>query len=322
MGLLCLGVLLVRATVGQDTPTCAEGSIAASVIDQHGVVPPDLDRKDFRIAYGGRRLTPLSVVYTEAARRVIVLLDVSGSMDDREAGKWQTAVGAALDLVADLPPGSKLSLMTFSEKTVAQVPLSTERKPMEDWLRGTSVRANQALGRKTALYAAIRSAVAELQPSQVGDAIYIITDGGENASQVTRSQLEALLTSSGVRLFALIVPSHGIPVDYELYGREDLLRTSENSGGSLDVVDSGPVAFPVAARVVYDDQMKGKLRIFSRQLSVKISAFYSIRVRLPEAPRNIPRIEVSVLDARGRPRKDLAIAYPHKISPMTCGGSE
>jgi len=179
--LLCLCFLGVLAAFGQEVLPCQQRTMIANVVDDRGITPTDLTRENFKIAYKGRTANPLSVVYTDGPRRVVVLLDVSGSMNRQGTGKWEVARAAAGELVAALPPGSKASLTTFSEKTEIRAAMSVDRGPLRDWLNGESARPSPH--GHTAMYAAIQSAIEQLQPPEPGDAIYIITDGGRTPAR-------------------------------------------------------------------------------------------------------------------------------------------
>jgi von Willebrand factor type A domain len=306
--LLSISLFAVQSAFGQSPPNCQHRTVIVSMIDARGIVPTDLTVDNFKVTYKGRATNPESVVHTKGRRRVLVLLDVSGSMRDTMTGtfdKWQIARGAAWELVAALPPGSKASLMTFSSKPEIVAAMSSDRTSIHDWLNGGVARSPEWLKGHTALYSAVESAVAQLQPTEPGDAIYLITDGGDNASTVREPKVENELRSSGVRLFALMLPPGGpFITEEERLGPEDLLRMSKGSGGFLEI-----------AGTIYDDHMKSQIRLRAQQLSSQIADFYSITVQLPENPDKSQHLDLNVVDDRGHKRKDFVLAYPRKLSP-------
>lgn len=207
--------------------------------------------------------------------------------------------------------------MTFSEKTEIRAAMSLDRKPIQDWLDGEYARRAESLHGHTALYAAIQSAIQQLQPAEPGDAIYVLSDGGENASHLSKSKVEDALASSGTRLFALLVPSGGFVTQEEQLGIEDLLQATADSGGFSKALDLGQVAFPSVARVSNDDPTREKVKRHTQQFALEIAAFYSVTVQLPEDPSKPQHLEIAVVDSQGHKRKDLFVAYPHRVSP--CG---
>src|SRR5207302_11329952 len=84
----------------------------------------------------------------------------------------------------------------------------------------------------TALYDTILEALKSLEPTQPGDAIYVITDGGENASAEKLTQLEDSLESSGVRLFAFLLGGPWLTSPGQ-WSVTDLYALVRESGGSL-----------------------------------------------------------------------------------------
>jgi hypothetical protein len=307
--LLCACFLGILAARGQDVPSCLRRTVVANVVDSAGIGRSNLTSDNFDVIYRGHSTKPESVVYSRGPRRVVVLLDVSGSMSGREIGssrKWQIARDAAWELVSSLTPDSKAGLTTFSEKTEVRAELSADRKPIREWLDGEAARHPESFSGRTALYGAVQAAFAQLQPGEPGDAIYLITDGGDNSSKVSRSKLEDALRSSGVRLFAMIVSSGDFLTSEEQRGPEDLLEVIRGSGGFAEIAGS-----------TYDNRMKEQLKLRIRQPCSEISEFYSITLQLPETSDKPERLEIKVTESSGRKRKDLLVAYPHKISPCT-----
>jgi hypothetical protein len=331
--LACALLWLVPSLIGQNDDACLRRTVIASVVDEGGFLPRDLGKGNFRGTYHGKTINVLSVAYTEGSRRVVILLDVSGSMRGREtdkSDKWQIARAAASELVASLPPGSKASLITFTNKIHTEAALSTDFKPIQDWLNHDTARHPELLRGPTALYSAILAAVKALEPAERGDAIYVITDARENASQTRVSEVERALRTSGVRLFAFVLsagsfinveephPAADLPGERE--GWAELLGMSRNSGGLMTALGEKavfPGVSPHSWRYIYDDLTKGQIRFYAHQFSQQITGFYSLTFQIPEDPTHPQHWELTVVDAGGHKRKDASVAYPRELSP--CG---
>lgn len=302
----CALFVPVAARLYGQNADCTERTFIVNVAD-HGMLPTDLSKDNFQINYRGQALTPRNIYYTEGPRRVMVLLDVSGSMKSPQGStaKWKIARMAAWDLVTALPPGTKVGLITFSATNQTQVPLSITREPILDWLNHEAVDASQLKGR-TALYDAIESALAQLKPVEPGDAIYVVSDGGENASKTAnRSRVRKALLESGVRAFTLVVPGEFTSVE-EINGGHEMASLSNDSGGFVDALEPG--------LGVVDESIKRQIKLHSVHLSLQISAFYSLTVELPENPQKGKRWDVTVLES-GKRRKDISLGYPHEVPP-------
>jgi hypothetical protein len=303
--------ILAAASLGQNAAPCLQRTLIASVVDEQGITPPNLTRENFRIAYKGQSASPLSAVYTKVAPRLVVLLDASESMKAR----WGIARAVAWELVVALPDNLKASLMTFSEKVESRTPMSLDRKPIHDWLSAASGGA--AVHGYTALYAAIQSAIEQLQPAQPGDAIYVISDGEENASRPSKSKVVDALVSGGIRLFTLTISSQGFLTPEEQAGAEDLRQATEDSGGITKELGLRK-ATGYSPKVQLDNPTVSAIRQHSQQFVQAITAFYSITVALPENPDKPQHIELAVVNAQGNKDKNLFASYSHKVFP--CAG--
>jgi hypothetical protein len=307
--LLCVLFLYVTAPLHGQNTGCTERTFIANVFD-HGVLPISLMKENFQITYRGQKLAPHFVSYSEGPRRVMVLLDMSGSMKTPQgnAAKWRVAKLAAWDVLTALTPGSKIGLMTFATNVLTRVPLSSNRDAIADWLNGEKAQNVDLLKGRTALYDAIESALDQMRSYEPGDAIFVITDGGENASEVRRSKVQNALRESGVRLFTLMVPTDMYTAPVEFDGRKNLAALSNDSGGIVDPLDTEH------GWGMFDDRLKQELRVHITRLSLQISSFYALAVDLPEDPHKTKRWEVTLLEA-GKRNRDAWVGYPHEIPP-------
>jgi hypothetical protein len=158
---------------------------------------------------------------------------------------------------------------------------------------------------RTALYDAIQLALMQLRPYEPGDAVYVIGDGGENASSSSRPQAEKALRESRVRLFALMLPASSY-TEEELSGFDNLNSLSNTSGGFVETLGMSP-----GLRLV-DERLTQQIRLHTVRLSIQISAFYSLTVELPESPQKPKHWEVAVVDS-GKRRKNVWVGYPHEV---------
>jgi len=304
--LSCALVFCSSAVEGQ-TRDCREHTFIANVFDRN-TVPTDLTKDNFQVNYRGQNFTPRNIAYAEGPRRVIVLLDVSGSMNPPgDSAKWKLARLAAADLVTAMPPGSKVGFITFAGTNKTQVWLSTDHTSIMDWLRSDEARSLDRLKGKTALYDAIQSALEQLRPTEPGDAIFVITDGGENASKTGRTKIQDAIREGGVRLFTLLLPP-GIAVDAaELSGSRELSALSNKSGGYVETLGDEPVV-----RIV-GEKISQQLRVQMARLSLQISTFYTLTVELPDNPEKPRHWDVSLVDS-GKRRKGAWVGYPHEVT--------
>ena len=126
----------------------------------------------------------------------------------RQKGRWDLAYRAAWDIIALAPAGGSLALLVYAETVEETVEFTQEREAVLQRLSvlGPDYQPPKSY-RRTALYDAILEAVALLTPPQVGDVIYLITDGGENSSRTRGRRARRALLCAGVRLFAFVLLS-------------------------------------------------------------------------------------------------------------------
>ena len=217
----------VSSLPAQQAP-CSTRTLLVNVIDQEGK-PAQVSADSFRAKYHGHSVDILSVTSVAASRRIVLLLDATGSMQD--GLKWEAEQLLARDIVQG-PPDSSFALMIFGSDIedkigFAQGPVALAKK-LNDL--PSELQAIPKGERKTALYDAILAALNELTPPREGDTIYVITDGEDNRSTNKPSQVEPRLLAVGVRPFAfLFEPPQcvGEPL------RESALRTWRSWSGIL-----------------------------------------------------------------------------------------
>jgi hypothetical protein len=218
--------------------------------------------------------------------------------------------------------------MTFTKSVEIQAPLSVDHRLAEAWLDNDAARQVASVKGPTAMYAAIEAAEKQLQPTQPGDAIYVVTDGGENASRVSGSKVEKSLLSSGVRLFAFLVISSGLKTIQEIDGTSELRVVVADSGGFMQTAwpktvgpeqasTPGVSAYawtsqlPSGSGLAFDDFTREQIQLHTNLLSHWISAFYLLSFQMPEGMSKPKHLDVTVIDSQGHARKDLTLAYSH-----------
>ncbi|MFY9792298.1 MAG: vWA domain-containing protein [Candidatus Sulfotelmatobacter sp.] len=316
---------------GQQSSDCLQHTVLVGIVDDRGAVPVNLTSKSFKATYGHRSVSSLETVYSEGPRRVVVLLDTSGSMRGPEATrypKWQIARAAARSFFASLPSNSAADLMTFTDRSKVQAPLSVDHRLAEGWLDNDAADKVPSLRGRTAMYAAIEEAEKQLQPALPGDAIYIVTDGGDNSSRVSGPEVGKSLLASGVRLFAfLVVSSAGPRIAAEIDATNELTRLVTDSGGFMQIiwpkdVRLEQVGVPAYARTTQDPVDSGlaldthtleQIKLHADLLSRWISAFYLLTFQTPDGSAKPKHFKVKIVDSQGHPRKDLTIAYSYTL---------
>lgn len=166
--------------------------------------------------------------YTKRKANVFLVVDTSGSMEGEKLGAAQAALREFLGQIKG--DQERVGLVEFSSTVNNIEPLDElgDNRAQLEW----SIDSLQALG-NTALLDGVRTAYVRLQqesdPERI-NAIVVMTDGRENNSYITLSQLQREIESgnaSGVPVVIFAI-AFGDDADY------DVLRTiAESSGGQV-----------------------------------------------------------------------------------------
>ena len=170
-----------------------------SVRDRRGQPVTSLTRDAFRIFDSGREQTLASFGGVDAPVTVGIVADMSGSMRPKRA----ELVTAAMTFLEASNPIDETFLVTFNDSVQAtgNVPISFLRSQLEDV---------PMVGR-TALFDALHHALRRLeQGTRERKVLVVISDGGDNMSALTRTEILQRARASQAAIYAvgLIDPSN------------------------------------------------------------------------------------------------------------------
>jgi len=295
---------------------CTTRTVPVGVVDDQWIFVQGLSAANFRGKLRGHDVQILSASIDTRPRRIVLLLDASGSM--MEEG-WEAAKSLSVDLIRFAPPGASIAQMAFSETVLDTAGFDQDRSALLKRLAALVKVCEQPRGtRKTALYDAIASARGTLGVPEFGDIIYAVTDAGDNKSQIQPKRVEEDLLTSGVRLFAVVVAyehrTRGRTPE-ETVGPGRLLSMVEATGGNV-------LTFPYAAtsQPYYDIKAKTRadaLELAFHRLYEQMGTFYHLHLRLPETVDKPKEWNLEVIDEKGRPNRRVEVHYPQRLVPCT-----
>ena len=202
--------------------------------------------------------------------------------------------------------------MTFADSIKEKFSAAGGREAIQKWLKSPEANKSTNLKGKTALFDTIRAALNELQPAQTGDAIFVITDGGENNSAEKASLIERELHSSATRLFVFML--NDAMTSEEQLGAVTLYDLARRSGGS--VLNFSPQSFETKfphREYEYDDKIGAHVRAGTDIIGTEIGSYYVLAIR---GQVSIPKPEpwkLELLDAKGHKRKNVNVTYPSHL---------
>jgi Ca-activated chloride channel family protein len=174
----------------------AQAIVNISVKNARGKYVSTLDRHAFTLLEDDKEQDVVEFFGGDAPMAVAVVLDVSGSVIEKDLNRYRTSV---LDLAYRLRPDDSLALYTFDEKGVQKIrdysSTISGLKPLLKELKGEG---------NTPLYDAVLLASKELRVRpERRRALILVSDGADSASQSTLREVEKQTFLSGVSVYAI-----------------------------------------------------------------------------------------------------------------------
>jgi Ca-activated chloride channel family protein len=188
--------------------------IPVTVTDSQNRFVTGLEKEQFKLYEGRSEQVITHFASEDAPVSIGFVFDCSGSMGD----KLTKSREAVAQLLRTANPDDEFSLVEFNNRAELAIPFTERSEEIQNRLTFT-----QSKGR-TALLDAIYLSMNEMRHARnPRKALVIISDGGDNSSRYTMSEIKDRVRESDVQIYAV-----GI---FEPLGFQD--RTSEESGGPM-----------------------------------------------------------------------------------------
>lgn len=218
----------------------------ASVTDRQGRAIGGMKADDFTVYENGTERPVTNVVPTQEPFNLVLLLDVSGSVEER----IDFIRKAARDFLKTASPQDRISIISFRDDIQLIADFTTDRGLLSKKL--DEIEA----GGPTAYYDALAYVLADPLKKLRGErtAVVVMSDGDDNKSFVPFPALLEALSESGALVYPLYVPSGLIPaasvpkpevtID-PLRSRYLTLTTRAEEEGRKLAAASGGVYYPI-----------------------------------------------------------------------------
>ena len=175
----------------------------ASVTDRNGRAIGGMHEADFTVYENGIQRRVTNVVPTNEPFNLVLLLDVSGSVEER----MDFIRKAARDFLRTTSPQDRIAIISFRDDIQIISDFTTDRQVLSKKLDQIDA------GGGTALYDALGYVLAETLKQFRGErtAIVVMSDGDDNKSFIPFPAILEALTESGALVYPLYVPSGLIP---------------------------------------------------------------------------------------------------------------
>jgi VWFA-related protein len=258
------GTYILHADVDEVLLNC-------TVIDDKGQTVNDLHQRDFRVWEDGVEQSVSSLQRQDQPVSMGILVDDSGSMLDKRA----TVNTAAMHLLRASNPGDSVFIVNFADKAY-----------LDQGFTSDLVALNRGLARNdprglTAMYDAVAASAQQLSQhaTQRKQVLLIITDGADNASELTLEQtVRKVQNLAGPVVYTVGLLFNDSPAEAQRT-RDALERLSQETGGVAYFPTSLADVDAVAGRVAYDIRNQ-YIVAYHASRSESLGGYRSVRVEV------------------------------------------
>jgi Ca-activated chloride channel homolog len=214
--------------------------VSVSIVDPLNRQVTGLDKGNFKVFEGKEKQEIRHFSSEDAPVSLGAIFDVSGSMAD----KIERAREAVLEFFKTANPQDEFFMIAFADKPEEVTDFTQSVEDIEGRLVYTVPKG------RTALLDAIYLGLSKMREAKYEKrALLIISDGGDNHSRYTESELKNLVKESDVQIYAIGIYDHYFPTDEERLGPQLLSDITELTGGRAFSIDNPNDLADVATKV-------------------------------------------------------------------------
>lgn len=239
VGLLVLA-LCTRAAGAQELD-CQRRILPVALRDTQNLPIQNISASDLEAKVHGKPVKILSLALDPRPHRLVLILDTSGSMGSMagETPLWSLGFALALHFFEANRQRSQIALVIFNTQVNEVVDFAQGNSAVGDKLHQIAkdrdyIKTN--VKGTTALRDAIWQGLQLLDHPSSADALYVLSDGGDNASRRSVADVTQRFAVTSVRLFVVLLRQE---VGYrsrtpeELSGPDQLSEIARKSGGEI-----------------------------------------------------------------------------------------
>ena len=295
--------------------SCQHRTVPVSFRDAHNLPILHVTIADLEAKAHGKPLKILSLAPDVRPHRLVLILDTSGSIGALTTGNplWNLELPLAWHFFEMNRQRSQIALLLFSDKVNEVIDFSERNSAVADKLRHGSEDHDylkKHLKGKTALRDAVLQGVQLLDHATSADAVYVLTDGGDNASAHSTSDLLRRLAATPVRIFAVLLHQGGGDrnrAPEEISGPEEFSEVALKSGGQILTAAQWHLG-----KIALSADTEGKLKTEETlsRLYQSIIQDSLLEIELPFPIEKNQPWELKLSDAARRQWKGAQIVYP------------
>jgi hypothetical protein len=294
--------------------TCEKRQLPVFVTDKDGHMMTMLAAADFKVE---SRSAPMSVVaWNNDTRehRVVILLDVSGTMRGLGPRLWPVVMALARHASHAGGKNDQLALVLFSDRVLETVGFSKGRIAVQQRLVDVTGDPAFPEGRKandSRIYDVLKEGSRLLPNATSADSLLVITDGIDEGSENKPDEILNLLSNSMIRVFAILVDP--------LPGKEGSFRPQVFALERLVQKSGGKIFGPIDAA---EFRNAAKTTDTRRAMDERLDQFYQgifandlLTIQAPSDLQEPVGIRLFLTDSARQQLRKGQIFFPHQIGP-------
>jgi len=204
--------------------------VGASVTDPLGRLVTGLERENFRVFEDGVEQEVVQFSSEDVPVSIGVIFDMSGSMTDKIDKSRQ----AAVQFFRTANPQDEFFLVNFNDRAQLISPFTASVDDLQDRLMYTAAHG------LTALYDGVYLGLSQMRGAHnTKKALLILSDGGDNHSRYTDSEIRQFVREADVQIYAIgLFEPGGGPTPEERAGPSLLEDLTEMTGGRVFAVQN------------------------------------------------------------------------------------
>jgi Ca-activated chloride channel family protein len=214
--------------------------VPVTITDPMNRLVTGLDKENFAVFEGKNQQEIKSFSSEDAPVSLGVIFDMSGSM----SSKIERAREAVVEFFKTANPMDEFFMITFADKPEEVSDFTNSVEDIQGKLVYTVPKG------RTALLDAIYLGVSKMRHAKYPKkALLIISDGGDNHSRYTESEIKSMVKEADVMIYAIGIYDHYFPTEEERLGPALLSEITELTGGRAFTIDNPNDLSDVATKI-------------------------------------------------------------------------
>ena len=214
--------------------------VPVTITDPLNRLVTGLDKENFQIFEDQAPQELRTFSSEDAPVSIGVIFDMSGSM----GSKIERAREAVIEFFKTSNPQDEFFMVTFADKPQEVSDFTSSVEDIQGKLVYTVPKG------RTALLDAIYLGISKMRQAKYPKkALLIISDGGDNHSRYTESEIKSVVKEADVMIYAIGIYDHYMSTPEEMLGPELLSDVSELTGGRTFTIDNPNDLADVATKI-------------------------------------------------------------------------